>query len=112
MESVTINGERFNIKMNLQDFVQFTMKKLFSLNAISDSELELLQDKDYCKIKFNLNYPLLSKDKEAFASDIKHVRYYAKETFFEEGFYLCNHWFPEQNEEPFAKWLEELASNA
>ena len=67
-----------------------------------------LEDKDYCKETFNLNFPLLSKDRFAFAEDRNHPRYYAKETFFENGYYLCNHWF-EQQEEDFANWLKNLS---
>lgn len=108
MDCVTINGLRFNIEKNLQDFVQLTMHKLLSTNSVSENELKKLQDLAYCKSTFGLKFPLLSKDKDSYAKDDKHLRYYAKETFFENGFYLCNDWYPDKNEKPFSDWLKNL----
>ena len=109
MESVIINKLHFNVEKNLQDFVQFTMRKLLSTNSISDNELEKLQNLEYCKSTFGLKFPLFSKDKDAYAKDEKHLRYYAKETFFEKGFYLCNDWYPDKSEKLFSDWLRMLA---
>lgn len=106
LEIVTIKGEKYNTHKNLQDFVKFTMQELLEKNALSDSELKNLEDKEYCKRIFNLDYPLLSKDRWAYAKDKKHPRYYAKEGFFVNGYYLCNHWF--DNDEYFADWLKSL----
>ena len=108
MDSVIINGQTYNLYKNLQDFVKYTVQKLLETNSLSDIELKNLEDKDYCKEVFNLDFPLLSKDKEAFAKDKKHQRYYAESGFFVNGYYLCNHWF-EKNEQFFADWLKSLS---
>lgn len=107
MESVTINSQHYNLYKNLQDFVKFTIRQLIETNSLPEYELKNLEDKDYCKKTFNLNYPMLSKDRFAFAEDKKHPRYYAKEAFFEKEYYLCNHWFNEDKE--FANWLKTLS---
>ena len=109
MDSIIINKLRFNVEKNLQDFVQFTMRKLLSTNSIPDVELENLQNFEYCKSTFGLKFPLLSTEKNAYANDDKHHRYYSKETFFEKGFYLCNDWYPEKSERLFSVWLRMLA---
>ena len=92
MDSVKINGQTYNLYKNLQDFVKYTMQKLLETNSLSDS---------------NLDFPLLSKDKDAFAKDKQHCRYYAESGFFVKGYYLCNHWF-DKDEKFFANWLKGL----
>lgn len=109
MEQITINGQRYNLKKNFQDFVRYTMKKLLETHSLTDDELLHLENKDYCKETFNLNFPLLSKDRNAHASDEKHLRYFSQEVFFEEPFYLCNDLY-ERSEEFFSKWLKKLAN--
>ena len=109
MDSIIINGHHFNLEKNLQDFVQLTMHKLLSTDSIPESELKRLQDPAYCKSTFGLKFPLLSKDKDACAKDEQHSRYYAKDTFYENGFYLCNDWYPDKNEKLFSDWLKKLA---
>ena len=107
MESVTINGERYNLYKNLQDFVKFTMQHLLETNSFSEKELCNLEDKEYCKETFNLDFPLLSKNRWAYSNDVNHPRYYAENGFFVKGYYLCNHWF--DNDEKFADWLRKLS---
>ena len=108
MESVVIKGQSYNLHKNLQDFVKYTIQKLLETNSLTNEDLQNLQMKEYCKEKFNLNFPLLSKDRFAYAEDKKHPRYYAESGFFVQGYYLCNHWF-EDNEEFFSKWLMEIS---
>ena len=107
MTSVKIKNCHFNLEKNLQDFVIYTMHKLLMLNAIPEDELEKLQQKDYCKETFDLDFPLLTKNPTEFNKDKKHPRYYSKETFFVNGFYLCNHWFDQDKK--FADWLLKLS---
>mgnify|MGYP007069954241 CR=1 FL=1 len=108
MKSVNINGNIYNLHKNLQDFVKYTLQKLLETNSLSEEEIKNLEDKEYCKDTFNLNYPLLSRDRFAYAEDKNHPRYYAKSGFFVQGYYLCNHWF-EDNEDFFSKWLMEIS---
>ena len=107
MDSVKINGHIYNLHKNLQDFVKYAVQKLLETDSLTDEDLQNLENKEYCKKVFNLNYPLLSKDKFAYAEDKKHPRYYAKSGFFVKEYYLCNHWF-EKDEEKFSEWLKEL----
>lgn len=109
MNYVTIKGQRYNLYQKLQDYVKCTMQKLIETNSISIRELNNLQDKDYCKETFNLKYPLLSKDRNAYLKDKNHFRYYAKKTFCINGYYLCNDWYESRNANKFSKWMESLA---
>lgn len=108
MNSVKINGQTYNLHKNLQDFVKYTVQKLLETDSLSKEELQNLENKDYCKEIFNLNYPLLSRDRFAHAEDRKHPRYYAETGFFVKEYYLCNHWF-ENCEKKFTEWLKKLA---
>ena len=108
MNLVKINGQTYNLHKNLQNFVKYTIQKLLETNSLSEKELQNLENKDYCKKIFNLNYPLLSKERFAYAEDKKHPRYYAETGFFVKGYYLCNHWF-DSCEEKFAEWIKGLS---
>ena len=50
--------------MLIGEYVQNTIKKLFDEKKIYESDLINLQRQEYCKIKFDLNYPLLNKSRE------------------------------------------------
>lgn len=108
MDSVKINGQPYNLYKNLQDFVKYTMQKLLETDSLSEEERQNLENKEYCKRVFNLDYPLLSKDRFAYAKDKNHPRYYAESGFFVKGYYLCNDWYEKDNEEQFSKWLKGL----
>ena len=108
MESVKIKSFHFNLEKNLQDFVIFTMKELLKIQAIPKDELENLQNKDYCKKTFDLNYPLLTKDPDQWNEDKNHPRYYSKQRFYVDELYLCNHWF--QQDSLFAEWLKKISN--
>ncbi len=107
VDSVYINGKRYNLHKNLQDFVRFTMKNLLETDSISKNELERLFDIEYCKETFNLKFPLLSKNQFDYATDKNHPRYYADTIV--QGYYLCNDWYQARNEEKFSEWLKSLA---
>ncbi len=76
--------------------------------GVSMQELSDLQDARYCKQKFDLNYPLLSKNR----FDSRGYPRYYKESILINGepFYLCNQWFetPANNDRPYLlRWLRE-----
>lgn len=109
MDYVKINCNIFNLEYNkLQDFVKYAIQKLLETESLSEEEIENLENKEYCKEIFNLDYPLLSKEETAYAKDTKHHRYYAKSGFYVKGYYLCNHWF-KRNEDKFTEWLKNLS---
>ena len=51
--------------MLIGEYVQNSIQKLYSLSKIYDSELVNLQSEEYCKIKFDLNYPMFKKSSES-----------------------------------------------
>ena len=51
----TVNG------MLIGEYAQKAIKALFIQNKISEIEINKLLNDDYCKIRFDLNYPMLKK---------------------------------------------------
>ena len=81
--------------MLIGEYVQKSIKRLFEEKRIHESELIKFQRQEYCKVKFDLNFPMLSKSNEP------KERYYVNE--ITEGYYLTNDWY-ERNWDDFLKW--------
>ena len=81
--------------MLIGEYVQKSIKRLFDEDKISESELLKLQEQEYCKIKFDLNYPMFSKSREP------KERYYINE--ITKGYYLTNDWY-EKHWDDFLRW--------
>lgn len=75
--------------------------------GISSEELHLLQDKEYSKRVFDLQYPVLVKA----GTDYESVRYYSSPIDIGgERYYLCSQWFetPANNDRPYLeKWIAQ-----
>lgn len=81
--------------MLIGEYVQKSIKRIFDGNKISESELLKLQEQEYCKIKFDLNYPMFNKTREP------KERYYTNE--INKGYYLTNDWY-ERHWDDFLRW--------
>ena len=93
---------------SVQDFVKQTLNILFEKNLLSENEISLLQNAEYCKSTLSLSFPLLEKDKLKVFPD-GHRRYWAK--FKVGGFYVCNDWWKEKfniYDIKIASWLVSL----
>ncbi|EGT4599324.1 hypothetical protein DFW26_07650 [Clostridioides difficile] len=88
--------------MKIGEFVKKTLINLFENNKITYEEVEKMQTKEYSKIKFNLNYPLLSKQmiqdpySRCWASPIE---------IYGENYFVCSQWVEKNNRYHFEKWL-------
>lgn len=81
--------------MLIGEYVQKSIKRIFDEDKISESELLKLQEQEYCKIKFDLNFPMFNKSREP------KERYYTNE--ITNGYYLTNDWY-ERNWDGFLRW--------
>ena len=61
MNTNTENDKHRVDGMKIGEYVQKAIKNLFNQNKIYESDLIKLQKQDFCKIKFDLNYPMLKK---------------------------------------------------
>lgn len=82
------------------------LRSILQSEKVSAAELQLLQEKDYSKKTFDLQYPVLVKAGSAY----DRVRYYSNPLRAGgELYYLCSQWFetPANNDRPYLeKWIE------
>lgn len=73
----------------------------------SEVEVKMMQESDYCKQTFDIQYPLLTK----VDSDFEKVRYYVNPiVIYGEKYRLCSQWFETSanNDRPYLlKWIEK-----
>lgn len=94
--------------LKIGKYVQATFKK--NLSKIDATELKYLQNAQYCKTTFDLQYPLLKK---VVRSDSEKPERYWKDTveILGDEYWLCSEWFETKNnnDRPFyEKWLKKI----
>lgn len=88
-----------------------TLPLILELKLISELEIEKLQNSDYSKMIFNLNYPVLKKvDENRSIIESRTVsgytRYYAKNHINKNSDYLITSEWYDRNQEGFILWLK------
>lgn len=85
---------------------QTVLRNILESGTVSADEVAELQTREYSKIKFDLQFPLLVKASD----DFEKVRYYAKPLHINgEMYYLCSQWFevPANNDKPYLlSWIQ------
>ena len=110
---VDTNTDSVDISVDLGAWKEFKVGQLANIKlrqmleneAASVEEIASMQNEEYSKEHFGLNFPLLKK-----VTDDKHsVRYYAKPLeIYGDKYYMCSQWFevPNNNDRPFLeKWI-------
>lgn len=98
------NGE------SVQDYIKKIMRLLLNNNVLSLQEIERLQDKEYCKKTFYLQFPLLRSVSEGHKDTSGRGRYWSKEKFG-SNFYVCSQWWKNHHAtylKKFNQWLLSL----
>ena len=91
-------------EVKIGEFVKTEVRNIFENNQVTASEIELLQQKAYCKQIFDLNFPLLSKE---MYDENGYARYYKAPVYINgERFYLCSQWYKWQLEK-LQNWVEK-----
>jgi hypothetical protein len=80
------NGE------SVQNYIKRIMRLLLNSNALSSQEIERLQDKEYCKKTFHLQFALLREIKDGYKDASGRGRYWSTETFG-GNYYVCSQWW-------------------
>lgn len=116
-KEIKIKGHTFDLYMNpqhgdmlFQDFVKRTFTDLLEWDLIPIREIEKLQQRDYSKETFDLQYALLQKDKNKCVDATGKQRYWTKKI---GTFYICSQWWKEKVDpvyaNKFAEWLRYLS---
>ena len=100
--------------LSVQDFVKQTLNTLFAKNLLPSEEITRLQDEEYCKKTFSLQFSLLQKDWNKCVFVTKdtgkvHIRYWSN--FKAGGFYVCSQWWKahfSEYDRKIASWLVYL----
>ncbi len=111
-ENEIINLKREKIGYLVRNSIPTILKR----NLISQSEIEKLQESQYSKFTFDVNYPVLKKVNEKLSilenrTINDHTRYYAYpiESNNIKYLYTCE-WF-ERSQEDFIKWLRRKVTD-
>jgi len=99
--------------IKIGSLVRTTLPEILKDNKISDREISDLQDANFCKDKFDVNYPVLRKinstltiRENRFVGD--YPRYYAFQTPFRNDNYLItSEWF-DKNKDRYINWLKQV----
>lgn len=82
------------------------LRKMLEAGAASEDEVKLMQQLEYSKQCFGLNYPLLVRSD----NEYERVRYYVKPlVIYDIEYMLCSQWFevPSNNDRPYLiHWIE------
>lgn len=96
----TING------MKIGQFVQYSFRKAYEQNLISDAEINNLQNHDYSKRTFNSNFEVLKNQNLPIEDEYGRSRYYAREIFC-GNYHLTSQWV-ESQWELLLNWLKKI----
>ena len=94
----------------LQDYIRKIMRLLLDNNLISSEEIKRLQNKEYCKTTFRLQFPLLRDVKGGYKDELGRSRYWSRE-IFGKNFYVCSQWWKDYHITHFKhlqQWLMSL----
>lgn len=93
----------------IQDYVKRLLYILFSNNLLSEEMIFQLQNKEYCKIVFDINYPLLEQDINKIRPAGK-ARYYTTSKL-QNKYYICKEWWKDNfpvYEKKLKAWVDKI----
>ena len=92
-------------------YVQRTFRKLIQDDSIDDDEIERLQEKNYSKYTFDINFPFLAKENSPYHKKEDGCRYW-KERYPIRGkiYFACSQWF-EKSRPYYEEWLNKQTTN-
>lgn len=107
-KGMTIDYEESGIykELKIGQIARVVLRKMLVDGVASEHEVDMMQDADYSKQTFDLQYPLLVR----VDSDYEGVRYYVDPLIIRgEKFLMCSQWFETtiNNDRPYLlKWIE------
>ena len=91
-QKIEVSGQTDFGEMKIGAIARTLLRHSLETYAFSDEEISCLQDKNYSKDTFGLQFPLLRKTESASAPKIE--RYYAKPVEINGAFYfICSEWY-------------------
>lgn len=94
-------------ELKIGKIARVVLRKILEDDKISKDDLLLLQQEEYSKKTFHIQYPLLVKEDAEYDT----IRYYTQPLhIYGETYFLCSQWFETaaNNDRPYLiKWIEE-----
>jgi len=97
---------------SVQDYVKKIMRILLNNSLLQPKEIKRLQDKEYCKKTFAIQFPLIKNIAEGYKDASGRGRYWSRE-IFGNTFYVCSQWWKAHHETHLVKinqWLLSLVN--
>lgn len=98
-----ITAEYKNLKIG--KLAQTIIPRILNSDKTTDEDIKLLQDKDYSKETFDLQFPLLVEE----SNNFERIRYYSSPIIIKgKYYYLCSQWYETSanNDRPYLeKWI-------
>lgn len=109
-EDVDYENEDVYSELKIGQIVRVVLRNRLKEGCVSEEEIRLLQDAEYSKREFDIQYPLLvSAD-----SEYEKIRYYKDPVIlFGNKYYICSQWFETtaNNDRPYLlRWLTQHKS--
>jgi len=97
-------------ELKIGKLAQIVLRGILESGSVSEVEIMSMQDKEYSKKTFGIDFPLLVK-MDGVYNDLDRVRYYKDPVVINNETYLmCSQWAesPANNDRPYlVKWIEE-----
>jgi len=106
VKRVTSTPKRQIANMSIGQFVQHCFRDASSKNLISETEINNLQNPEYSKSTFYINFEVLRYKTRSTEDHNGRGRYYKRELFC-NNYHLCSQWI-EPQWELFLKWLHKI----
>jgi hypothetical protein len=101
-------------KMKIGVIARTVFRNVLESGKVSENEIERMQDKDYSKKTFGIQYPVLQESNNS--NSKKPENYYKKPVnIFNKYYFICSEWYeiPANNDRPYLiKWLEPYLFSA
>ncbi|MCY4160249.1 MAG: hypothetical protein OXE77_00100 [Flavobacteriaceae bacterium] len=92
--------------MKIQPYIKNTMQSLHRDGKLTESILNDLQDREYCKKTFKVQCEVLRPSSQSRKDNKGHYRYYKDEIF--PGYWLTSQWNKNKHGEKFRLWEDQF----
>jgi hypothetical protein len=107
IKSVPTEKEKFTVDgMKIGQFVQYSIRKAFEQNLITEDEIKNLQNINYSKDVFKQNLEVL-RNKDKSITDKSGIKRYYTTDLFCGDYFLTSQW-TERHWNPFKEWLKSI----
>ncbi|SOB59971.1 protein of unknown function [Pseudodesulfovibrio profundus] len=107
VQHVEIRGHKINLYRDEDDTKGYLFDVLPKVLAVIDEkETQRLQDKKYCKEKFDLNFPAITMSSKNGLDKNGHRRFYPE--LLKDKYWVCSQWYDTPAQPNFTMWIDYL----